>query len=112
MGKTTIGNSNEVFDVALSNNILAILNGNSLQTYNVLNGVFLQTYNLEDFGLVNDGDNLLVWPNIGPRSPSSELILISDGGGDLAMMDFTATNQYQGNLLLASGPTSADMDAV
>ena len=104
--------SNEVFDVALSNNILAILNGNSLQTYNVLNGVFLQTYNLEDFGLVNDGDNLLVWPNIGPRSPSSELILISDGGGDLAMMDFTATNQYQGNLLLASGPTSADMDAV
>ena len=64
--------SNEVFDVALSNNILAILNGNSLQTYNVLNGVFLQTYNLEDFGLANDGDNLLVWPDIGPRSPNSD----------------------------------------
>ncbi len=104
--------SNEVFDVALSNNILAILNGDSLQTYNVLSGVFLQTYDLEDFGLVNDGERLLVWPTIGPRSPSSELMLISDGGGDLAMMDLAAANQYQGNLLLASGPTSADMDAV
>ena len=104
--------SNEVFDVALSNNILAILNGDSLQTYNVLSGVFLQTYDLEDFGLVNDGERLLVWPTIGPRSPSSELMLISDGGGDLAMMDLAAANQYQGNLLLASGPTSADMDTV
>ena len=93
-----------MFDVALSNNILAILNGNSLQTYNVLNGVFLQTYNLEDFGLVNDGDNLLVWPNIGPRSPSSELILISDGGGDLAMMDFLQPINTKGIYYLPVDP--------
>ncbi len=102
--------SNQVTDVALSNNILAILNGNSLQTYNTQNGVFLQTYDLLDFGLVNDGENLLVWPNIGIRAPSSELILVSDGGGDLAIVDITANPQYQGNMLLASGPTSADMD--
>ena len=102
--------SNEVFDVAVSNNIMTILNGNSLQTYNTQSGVFLQTYPLQDFGLVNDGDKLLVWPNIGFRSPASEIILISDGGGDLAIFDTANTPKYGGNMLLASGPTSGDMD--
>ena len=39
-------------------------------------------------------------------------MLISDGGGDLAILDVSANPQYQGNMLLASGPTSADMDDV
>ena len=59
--------SNNVADVIVSNNIMAILNGNTLQTYNTLNGVFEQTYNLQDFGMVNDGENLVVWPSIGVR---------------------------------------------
>lgn len=102
--------SNNVADVIVSNNIMAILNGNTLQTYNTLNGVFDQTYDLQDFGLVNDGEILVVWPSIGIRSPANEIILISDGGGDLAIIDTTATPSYLGNMLLASGPTSADMD--
>ena len=104
--------SNSVADVAVSSNVLAILNGDSIQTYNTQNGVFLQTYSLQDFGLVNDGQKLLVWPSIGIRSPANELMLISDGGGDLAILDVSANPQYQGNMLLASGPTSADMDDV
>ena len=75
-----------------------------------LNGVFLQSYDLQDFGLVNNGEKLVVWPNIGIRSPTSEIVLISDGGGDLAIIDTTATPPYLGNMLLASGPTSAQMD--
>ena len=104
--------SNSVADVAVSSNVLAILNGDSIQTYNTQNGVFLQTYSLQDFGLVNDGQKLLVWPSIGIRSPANELMLISDGGGDLAILDVSANPQYQGNMLLAGGPTSADMDDV
>lgn len=104
--------SNKVADVALSSNILMILNGGAIQTYNTANGVFLQTYDLADYGLVDDGRKLLTWPNIGVRSPSTEIVLISDGGGDLAILDAAATPLYQGNMLLASGPTSADMDDV
>ena len=103
-------NSNNVADVAISNNLMMILNGNVLQTYNTNNGVFLQNYALSDFGLINDGQKLLTWPNIGARSPSNELVLISDGGGDLAKFDASATPPYTGNMLLASGPTSASMD--
>ena len=103
-------NSNSVSDVIVSNDILVILNGNTVQTYNTLNGVFLQSYDLQDFGLVNNGEKLVVWPNIGIRSPTSEVVLISDGGGDLAIIDTTATPPYLGNMLLASGPTSAQMD--
>ena len=103
-------NSNSVSDVIVSNDILVILNGNTVQTYNTLNGVFLQSYDLQDFGLVNNGEKLVVWPNIGIRSPTSEIVLISDGGGDLAIIDTTATPPYLGNMLLASGPTSAQMD--
>ena len=103
-------NSNNVADVTVSNDIMAILNGNTLQTYNTLNGVFVQSYDLQDFGLVNDGEMLIVWPNIGIRSPTDEIILISDGGGDLATIDTASTPNYVGNMLLASGPTSADMD--
>ena len=102
--------SNDVSDVVVSNNIMAILNGNSLQTYNTQNGVFLQTYDLQDFGLVGEGEKLVVWPNIGVRSPANELIIISDGGGDLAIFDTVAASPYVGNMLLASGPTSGDMD--
>ena len=102
--------SNDVSDVVVSNNVMAILNGNSLQTYNTQNGVFLQTYDLQDFGLVGEGEKLVVWPNIGVRSPTDELIMISDGGGDLAIFDTLAASPYVGNMLLASGPTSGDMD--
>ena len=36
--------------------------------------------------------------------------MISDGGGDLAIFDTLAASPYVGNMLLASGPTSGDMD--
>ena len=101
--------SNSVADVAVSSNVLAILNGDSIQTYNTQNGVFLQTYSLQDFGLVNDGQKLLVWPSIGIRSPANELMLISDGGGDLAILDVSANPQYQGNIcLLYTSPSPRD----
>ena len=102
--------SNNVADVVVSNGIMAILNGDSIQTYNTQNGVFLQNYDLTDYGLIEDGKKLLKWPNIGQRAPSNEILLVSDGGGDLAIFDTAASPMYRENMLLASGPTSADMD--
>ena len=83
--------SNNVADVVVSNGIMAILNGDSIQTYNTQNGVFLQNYDLTDYGLIEDGKKLLKWPNIGQRAPSNEILLVSDGGGDLAIFDTAAS---------------------
>ncbi len=102
--------TNNIADVVVSNNIISVLNGEFLHTYNAVNGIILQSYELSDYGLVNDGNKLIKWPAIGLRSPSSEIVLISDGGGDLVVFDFSTNTPYAGNMLLASGPTSADMD--
>jgi len=105
--------SDNVGDVLVSNNMLYILSGDSLHTYNTGNGIFQQTYSISDFGLNGDaGDDLISWPNIGPRSPSSDKILISDGFGLLAELTPGNTPLQTGNMLIASGPTSADMEAV
>ncbi|MDP6333896.1 MAG: fibronectin type III domain-containing protein [Candidatus Poseidoniaceae archaeon] len=105
--------SDNIGDVLVSNNMLYILSGDSLHTYNTGNGIFQQTYSISDFGLNGDaGDDLISWPNIGPRSPSSDKILISDGFGLLAELTPGNTPLQTGNMLIASGPTSADMEAV
>ncbi len=105
--------SNSVGDILVANNMLYILSGDSLHTYNTANGIFQQTYSISDFGLNGDaGDDLISWPNIGYRSPSSDKILISDGFGLLAELTPGNTPLQTGNMLIASGPTSADMEAV
>ena len=68
-------NSNYIGDLVLSNNILYILSGDALHSYNTANGIFQQTYQLSDFGLNGDaGDDLILWPNIGSRSPANDLV--------------------------------------
>ena len=105
--------SDNVGDILVVNNMLYILSGDSLHTYNTANGIFQQTYSISDFGLTGDaGDDLISWPNIGPRSPASDMILISDGFGLLAELTPGNTPLQTGSMLLASGPTSADMEAV
>jgi len=104
-------NSNDVMDVVVSNNILYILNGDSLHTYNTANGIFQQTYGLsDDFGLVQDGNSLISWPSIGSRSPANDLVLVSDGGGLLVELTPGNTPLQTGSMLLGSGPTSSNMD--
>ena len=107
-------NSNYIGDLVLSNNILYILSGDALHSYNTANGIFQQTYQLSDFGLNGDaGDDLILWPNIGSRSPANDLVLVSDGFGLLAELTPGSTPLQTGNMLIASGPTSASMqDAV
>ena len=107
-------NSNYIGDLVVSNNLLYILSGDALHSYNTANGIFQQTYQLSDFGLNGDaGDDLILWPNIGARSPANDLVLVSDGFGLLAELTPGNSPLQTGNMLIASGPTSASMqDAV
>ena len=101
--------SNNVQGISVSGNLLAILNGAAVQTYDINSAVFLQTYQLTDWGLFNDGQEILLWPSIGFRSPASEIMLVSDGGGNLAKLDWAASQPFVGSMLLSSGPTSGQM---
>ena len=67
--------SDNVQGISVSGNLLAILNGASVQTYDINSAVFLQTYQLADWGLFNDGQEILLWPSVGFRSPVSEIML-------------------------------------
>ena len=101
--------SDNVQGISVSGNLLAILNGASVQTYDINSAVFLQTYQLADWGLFNDGQEILLWPSVGFRSPVSEIMLVSDGGGNLAKLDWAASQPFVGSMLLSSGPTSGQM---
>ena len=75
--------SNDVTGLARSGNTLYILNGDALHTYNAASNVFSGSQTIDAFGLAGTGYELILWPNSGARSPSSELILVSDGYGAL-----------------------------
>ena len=101
--------SNDITGLARSGNSLYILNGDSLHTYNTASNVFSGSQSIDAFGLANSGQGLLTWPNGGERSPSTELILVSDGDGALVELTPGATPLNTGVLLLGSGPTSGQM---
>ena len=101
--------SNDVTGLARSGNTLYILNGDALHTYNAASNVFSGSQTIDAFGLAGAGDELILWPNTGTRSPSSELILVSDGYGALVELTPGSTPLNTGVLLLGSGPTSGQM---
>ena len=101
--------SNDVVGLARSANTLYILNGDSLHTYNTASNVFTGSQTIDAFGLAGDGQDLILWPNSGARSPGSELILVSDGYGALVELTPGSTPLNTGTLLLGSGPTSGQM---
>ena len=101
--------SDDVAGLAQSGNILYILNGDSIHTYNTASNVFSGSQSIEDFGLTSEGQELILWPSAGARSPSSELMLLSDGNGALVELTPGSTPLNTGVLLLGSGPTTEQM---
>jgi hypothetical protein len=101
--------SDDVSGLARSGSTLYILNGDSLHTYNAASNVFSGSQTLDAFGLSNEGQGLVLWPSSGARSPSTELILVSDGGGALVELSPGSSPLNTGVLLLGSGPTSGQM---
>ena len=101
--------SDEIAGLARVDDNLFILNGDSLHVYNTTNGVFATSYSLSDFGLSQGGQKMMVWPNIGPASPSQTGLLITDGWGTLAHLTPNQTPLLQGNISLASGPATDEM---
>ena len=91
---------------------LFVLNGDSLHTYNTTNGVFSTTYDLATLGLTNDGASLLHWPASGGASPAAEALMVDDGSGNLIHLSPNQLPFVEGNLLLASAPTTNDMTAL
>ena len=101
--------SNDITGLARSGTSLYILNGDALHTYNAASNVFSGSQTIDNFGLAGEGDELILWPSSGARSPGSELILVSDGYGALVELTPGATPLNTGVLLLGSGPTSGQM---
>jgi hypothetical protein len=101
--------SNDVAGLATSGNALFILNGDSLHTYNTASNLFSGSQTLASFGMTNDGQLLMMWPNAGARSPSTDTILVSDGDGALVELTPGSSPLNTGVLLLGSGPTSGQM---
>jgi hypothetical protein len=101
--------SDDVAGLAQSGNTLYILNGDSIHTYNTASNVFSGSQSIEDFGLTSEGQELILWPTSGARSPASELMLLSDGNGALVELTPGSTPLNTGVLLLGSGPTTEQM---
>lgn len=100
---------NEIFGLQRVGNQLYILNGDFLQPYNTSNGVFTAAYEIQDFGLSQSGDDLMMWPSIGAASPAQDALVVSDGSGLLAHLTPGSTPFLEGTLRLASGPGTEEI---
>ena len=80
-----------------------------MHIYNTNSGTFSSTIPLSDFGQLNEGQNIIYWPSNGPRSPTNDTVLVTDGSAVLAMLEPGKSPLYTGDFVIGSGPTSGDM---
>ena len=105
-------NSNSIGGVERVGTMLYILNGDALHAYNTTNGVFSTSYALSSFNLVGNGASLIVWDGPGGAAPSAPALLVNDASGTLAHLSPGQTPLLEGNIVLASGPSTEEMTSL
>ena len=88
---------------------LFILADSTLHIYNLTSGVFTTNSPISNYGLLQGGYNLIAWNSNGARSPSNDIMLLSDGSGVMAELDPSSSTLKTGELIIGSGPSSAEM---
>ena len=88
---------------------LFILADSTLHIYNLTSGVFTTNSPISNYGLLQGGYNLIAWNSNGARSPSNDIMLLSDGSGVMVELDPSASTLKTGELIIGSGPSSAEM---
>ena len=101
--------SNVVRGLALTEDWLHILAGSTVHAYDTGALLFRSQRQVTDMGLLNTGRTIIAWPSLGFRSPTSGLMMVSDGSGTLARQ---AGETLDGTMVLVSGPASSQMEVV
>ena len=101
--------SNVVRGLALTEDWLHILAGSTVHAYDTGALLFRSQRQVTDMGLLNTGRTIIAWPSLGFRSPTSGLMMVSDGSGTLARQ---AGETLDGTMVLVSGPASSQMEMV
>ena len=101
--------SDNVIGMTLTNNQIQILTTVGVQYYNINSGSFVSSTSLSSLGFVNEGSDILFWPNSGYRSPTSDTILVTDGSAVLAKLEPANNPVYAGDLVIGSGPSLGEM---
>ncbi|MEE3277906.1 MAG: two-component regulator propeller domain-containing protein, partial [Candidatus Thermoplasmatota archaeon] len=101
--------SNVVRGLALTEDWLHILAGSTVHAYDTGAMLFRSQRQVTDMGLFNAATAIIAWPTLGFRSPSSGMMLVSDGSGTLARQ---VGENLDGTMVLVSSPTSSQMEVV
>tara|TARA_B100001093_G_scaffold516803_1_gene596502 strand:+ start:46591 stop:54879 length:8289 start_codon:yes stop_codon:yes gene_type:complete len=101
--------SNTINGMARSGSELFILSGDTLHTYQTSSGIFSTSQPITTFGLTDQGRDLILWPAVGERAPTAELLLLGNGFGSFAELTPGSNPLQTGTLLIGSGPTSSGM---
>ena len=101
--------SNVVRGLSLTGGWLHILAGNTVHSYDTVAMLFRSQKQVADMGLLNSASTIIAWPSVGFRSPSSGLILVSDGSGTLARQ---FGEVLDGTMVLVSSPAASPMEVV
>ena len=101
--------SNVVRGLALTEDWLHILAGSTVHAYDTGALLFRSQRQVTDMGLLNTGRTIIAWPSLGFRSPTSGLMMVSDGSGTLARQ---TGETLDGTMVLVSGPASSQMEVV
>jgi len=101
--------SDNVKGMTFVNNQIQILTDTTVHTYNTNSGTFTTATTLSSLGQTEEGQNILLWPSSGSRSPMNDTVLVTDGSAILAMLEPGSTPLYTGDLVIGSGPSTGDM---
>ena len=101
--------SNDVKGMTLVGNQIDILTSIAVHSYNTNTGSFTATTTLSSLGQVEEGQNIIHWPSGGERAPSQDQVLVTDAMAVFAVLEPGNTPFYAGDLVIGSGPRTADM---
>ena len=102
--------SNQVVGLGVTEGWLYILAGNTVHSYNTNSLIFSSQRQLSVFGLQQNGNQIISWPDLGKaRSPESGLVLLGDGSGVLGRL---IGEIVDGSETLVSSPSVTNMNQV
>ncbi|RZP08347.1 MAG: hypothetical protein EVA35_03975, partial [Candidatus Poseidoniales archaeon] len=101
--------SNVVRGLALTDGWLHILAGSTVHAYDTGAMLFRSQRQVADMGLLNSGRTIVAWPSVGYRSPTSGMMMVSDGSGTLARQ---TGETLDGTMVLVSSPETSPMEVV
>jgi len=105
--------SNAVYDIASNLGMIHILSGDELLRYDLSSGAFSSSIPLANINLTETTSlKMLSWDSIGSRSPVNDVHVVTNGNGELMLIEADLQSTFIDEIIIATGPSDSDINDV